>query len=867
MEQPVNTVKKARIPANRTFLVFSGILFLVISLATTLAFTFAARQINRAYIEQQLAIASETMRLRLAITVSSELSLILKMADTPTIRQYFMNPDDPGLESLALDEIALYQNHFRDKIIFWINDVDKILHSSGNEPYLLNPDDPDSYWYNFTMYRTEKYNFNINYNPDLHQIYLWVNAPVFVETEGGAKTPVGMLGTGIDLTDFSNFVASGYKEFDNNITPYMFNKYHEITSALDYELVFNKTRLDAHLGDAGVELIMAAAMLHNEGSRSFIYKKNMYIVSAIPAMEWYLAMSYPLPGFLALNQAMNLIFFGMLVLIFLLLITMNIFIARSENTLAEQNIQLLEANIKAEAASQAKSDFLAKMSHEIRTPMNAITGMAELLLRGDLKEESMGYAKDIKQASSNLISIINDILDFSKVEAGKLEIIQANYLLSSMINDTISIIRMRLKGKPIRFFTNIDGKIPNGLIGDEVRIRQIILNLLSNAAKFTDRGHISVTITEDKREEEKVWLKIVVSDTGHGIKAEDQAKLFKDFIQVGMNKNYSEGTGLGLAITKKLCIAMGGDISMESEYGKGSTFTILIPQGFHSAAPFAVVENAANKKVLVYERRTVYAKSLVWTLENLKVPHTLASDEETFLNAIDREDWFYIFSGHGLHKKIKELTEKPNTALPGGRKPLVALMIEWAEDTYIPNVHTISLPVQSISIANVLNSSKIAGDNNSPESNVPSRLTIPTARLLVVDDVNTNLKVAKGLLSSYKAKVDTCLSGAEAIELIKHNAMHGEDYDLVFMDHMMPEMDGIETTAAIRDWEVQQEDLGINHNAIPIIALTANAVAGMREMFLNKGFNDFIGKPIDIAKLDEILIRWIPKEKKEERTR
>ena len=865
MELSKKEEKKAKTPADKTFLLFSSLLFLAISLTATLAFTFSARQINRSYIEQQLAIASETMRLRLATSVSSELSLVVKMADTPIIRQYFMNPDDPGLKSLANIELLLYQEHFKNKIIFWVSDIDKVFYATGSEPYLMDPDNPANYWYNLTLYRTEKYNFNINYNPDIDQINLWVNVPVLVETEGDAKIPVGMLGTGINLNDFSDFVVSGYKEIDKSITPYMFNKYNEITSAMDYELVHNKVHLDDHLGDTGMELIRVAAALSDEGSSSFIYKENMYLVSSIPAMEWYLAVSYPLPGFLALNQAFNMVFFGMLFLIFLLLVIMNIFIVRSENTLTEQNLQLLDANRKAEAASQAKSDFLAKMSHEIRTPMNAITGMAELLLRGNLKDESREYAKDIKHAASNLISIINDILDFSKVEAGKLEIVPTNYILSSMINDTVSIIKIRLKGRPIRFFTNIDGKIPNGLIGDEVRIRQIVINLLSNAVKYTDKGHISITITEDKREGEKVWLKIVVSDTGNGIKEEDQAKLFQDFIQVGMNKGYSKGTGLGLAITKRLCIAMGGDITMESEYGKGSTFTVIIPQGFHANTPFAVVENAASKKVLVYERRTVYAQSLIWTLENLKVPHTLVDDDAAFAEAIEKEEWFFVFSGHGLLKKIKELMEKPDTDFPSGKKPNVALMVEWDDDIFIPNVHTVSLPVQSISIANVLNSGKEGkGYYESPEINDKTHVTIPGARLLVVDDVNTNLKVAKGLLSSYKATVDTALSGAEAIELVKHSAMHDKEYDIIFMDHMMPDMDGIETTAAIRAWEVQQEDLGISRNAIPIIALTANAVAGMKEMFLAKGFNDFIGKPIDTARLDELLIRWIPREKREE---
>ncbi|WP_461252247.1 histidine kinase dimerization/phospho-acceptor domain-containing protein, partial [Treponema sp. R8-4-B8] len=198
-----------------------------------------------------------------------------------------------------------------------------------------------------------------------------------------------------------------------------------------------------------------------------------------------------------------------------------IFISRSENAIAEQNIKLIEANRKAESASQAKSDFLAKMSHEIRTPMNAITGMAELMLRGELSGEARGYAHDIKQAGNNLVSIINDILDFSKIEAGKLEIVHAKYMLSSLISDTVNIIRTRLMEKPIRFFTNIDGNIPNCLIGDEVRLRQILLNLLSNAVKYSQMGHIGLTITADKQDDKQVLLRIAVTDTGKGIKPED----------------------------------------------------------------------------------------------------------------------------------------------------------------------------------------------------------------------------------------------------------------------------------------------------------------------------------------------------------
>jgi signal transduction histidine kinase len=228
------------------------------------------------------------------------------------------------------------------------------------------------------------------------------------------------------------------------------------------------------------------------------------------------------------------------------------------------------------------------MSHEIRTPMNAIIGMAELLLRDELPDKARGHAQDIKQAGNNLVSIINDILDFSKIEAGRLEIVPVNYLLSSLINDTANIVRMRIGEKPLRFFTNIDGNIPNGLTGDEVRMRQILLNLLSNAVKYCDKGHIGLTITADKRDDKQVWLRISVTDTGKGIKQEDQARLFDEFVRVDMKKNQSiEGTGLGLAITRRLCNIMGGDITMKSEYGKGSEFTVVVPQGIESEAVFA----------------------------------------------------------------------------------------------------------------------------------------------------------------------------------------------------------------------------------------------------------------------------------------
>jgi signal transduction histidine kinase len=408
-----------------------------------------------------------------------------------------------------------------------------------------------------------------------------------------------------------------------------------------------------------------------------------------------------------------------------------------------QNRRLEELKSEAAAANRTKSNFLASMSHEIRTPMNAITGMAELLLRRNLPDDARGEVQDIKQAATNLISIINDILDFSKIEAGKMEIIPVKYMLSSLVNDTVNIVRMRLTEKPVRFFTNIDGSIPNNLTGDEVRLRQILLNLLSNAAKFTDKGHISLTITARKRDSERVWLEIIVTDSGKGMKPEDLGKLFGDFVQVDTKRNRGiEGTGLGLAITKELCEAMGGGINVESEYGKGSVFRVVIPQGFDSGALFAAVEEPWIKKVLIYDGRTVYTQSVCWSLENMGVPYLMTETLNDFSQALPSEDWFYVFSGHGLYEKIKPLIDK--AVFPGGKKPSLALMVEWENEANIPNVRFISLPVQSLSIANLLNGKADSRDYFGSQSSGLIRFTYPKARLLVVDDISTNLKVAEG---------------------------------------------------------------------------------------------------------------------------
>lgn len=486
--------------------------------------------------------------------------------------------------------------------------------------------------------------------------------------------------------------------------------------------------------------------------------------------------------------------------------------------------------------AEHRSDFLANISHEMRTPLNAVIGTAEIALRRDMSDEMREYLHQIKSSAHHLLMIINDILDFSKIETGGMSIVPVDYELLSLINDVAGIVNNQIGSKNIEFTIDVPPDLPFSLKGDNVRIQQVLINLLNNAVKFTKSGNVSLKISTRPISDENVMLIASVSDTGCGISQENIGRLFKMFRQIDSKRNRNvEGTGLGLAISKKLLGLMGGTISVESEPGKGSTFTFEVPQEI-TREERSVVQSAPAGTVVCLLLGNQYLRQSVETAVREIGAETVSIDNHLL------GDKAYIIADYELFDDAKELIVRN----PG----LKCILIDRFDSTAYSdneNITIIRKPIYSFSLSAAMGIGEKFMRSDDAESNVS--FTAPEAYVLIVDDNDINRAVAKGVIEPLGMQVDLAASGAECIEKVRNFR-----YDIIFMDHMMPEMDGIEAAHIIKQRFPSYAD-------VPIIALTANAARGAREMFLREGMSDFIAKPISLRTIANKIRRWLPSEK------
>ena len=528
-----------------------------------------------------------------------------------------------------------------------------------------------------------------------------------------------------------------------------------------------------------------------------------------------------------------------------------IYLVYRYKTSQESMLEMIDALRKSE---REKDDFLANVSHEIRTPINTICGISEIMLKNDVPAEMREDMLNIQSAGRNLMSVVGDILDYSELQEGDFEIIEENYYISSTIYDVINMSMAKKSEKKLEFIVNCEADMPSVLIGDEQKIRRIIMNIINNAIEFTTEGCVSVRFGY-RKEEYGVNLVISVKDTGIGMSKESVENLFQKFSQADMGRTRKKGgVGLGLAIAQTIVNRMGGFITVKSELGKGSEFKIVIPQKVYDSTPIVEIPEKNEVNAAVYinmeqfrynEIRDEYGANIQHLVEQLKVNCHICRNLQELKRWEKREDFNQIFIS------LLEYQEDPIYFDNLAKRKNVHIILDHYDDVKVQNknLSKIYKPFFVLSIMAALknamsqNGEKIVEIEN-------HQLYAPEAHILVIDDNRMNIRVVEGLLRAYGVQVSYALSGQEGIDMLASKA-----YDLILLDHMMPGMDGVETFHHIR------KKPELYYKEIPIVALTANAIAGAREMFMKEGFNDFVAKPVESSVLQRTLKRHLPSEK------
>lgn len=499
-----------------------------------------------------------------------------------------------------------------------------------------------------------------------------------------------------------------------------------------------------------------------------------------------------------------------------------------------------------------KDDFMANMSHEIRTPINTIYGLSEIILSRELPDDVKSEINDIRASGKDLLSIVSDIIDFSELNSGKMKIRHETYAITSVINDVINMTSPKAAEKGLELIVDYDASIPEALVGDEQKIRRALMNILDNAVEFTREGGIILSVKARFEEKYGVNLVFTVRDTGIGISAEAIEKIFTSYNQVDTKRNRKErGLGLGLPIAKAIVNKMDGFISISSEPDKGTLVKLVIPQAIYEKEPSVALDAPSKIKVMLYINmnkyqysviRDGYAAAIASMIEGLGINGVNCRNLADFKRRAEKESFTHVMIGWQEYSEDREYFDALSSEVQ-----IILIFDRNHKDSITDNmIKYVYKPFYIRNIAAVLDGryTDTLGQRHS------ARFAAPDASVLIVDDNQMNLKVIEGLLRPYHMTVHVAEKGKHALKILEK--IHP---DIIFMDHMMPEMDGVETFRKIR------RRPGIYNQTVPVIALTANTIAGARNMFINEGFSDYISKPIEISELERVLYKFIPSSK------
>ncbi len=590
--------------------------------------------------------------------------------------------------------------------------------------------------------------------------------------------------------------------------------------------------------------------------KNFKSKKNLPVIIFMIFMFVSMIVQKLIPGLLLITATETFVTFLMYFTI--------------ENPDVKMINSLNLAKDTAEKANRAKSDFLSSMSHEIRTPLNAIVGFSECIVNADNLEEAKEDASDVISASKTLLEIVNGILDISKIEAGKLELVEADYSTKKLFDDVVKLIQVRIGDKPLNFKVNIAEDLPPVLYGDHTNVKKILINLLTNAVKYTDQGFISLDV-KCVTNDDICRLIISVKDSGRGIKQEDIGKLFSKFQRVDENRNTTiEGTGLGLAITKQLVEMMNGKIVVNSVYNEGSEFKVAIDQRTSLTKIEEEKEETddgdidlTNKRILVVDDNKLNLKVIQKLLVKYNPTITTAESGIECLNLITNGNKYDLILLDDMMPKMRGTeTLIRLKKIEGFNIPTIALTanaINGMKEQYLKDGFDdyLSKPIEKLELLHILkkyisNSDKAVVNNvnvSQDNADLINYKDYSNKKILIVDDNKINITIAINFLKPYQFMIESCLSGIECLNLINS----GKAYDLIFIDIMMPEMDGVTLLNKLKQ---------IPNFKTKCVALTADAVEGAKEKYLNSGFDAYISKPIDKTLLNDTINNLL-EEKKE----